>query len=269
MPSKKSSKVVKPNHSGRNQYSAGERTTQKKGPRRSRNILTSTLSGPAASAYTLETTIDFTERRKQLHNNSLGIQLRCLRTESSHAPVALVFLGTTENDHPTLPTSSKISSVQNVSSSSSSSDEVNTVRNIQPSVKETLWKEELNEIRGWQIDRLNGIPITPPTTTYFLHLLRSVPKHESVSLTFSHRPTDIVDIMYKSRYEKARIPQGEVSWEVQKQYGVGARRVSAHSSSSSSSSTSSSSSLDVVMVPKNTITKDLLVQDINLTVPLP
>jgi hypothetical protein len=76
---------------GRHQFSLGTLSNPKKGPRRSRNIIVSTLSGPAATCYPLVVTIP--NIKKDLKTGVIGLRIRELQTKVSKKPVALIFIG--------------------------------------------------------------------------------------------------------------------------------------------------------------------------------
>ena len=85
----------------RNQYSVGTPVHPKKGPRRSRNIMISTLSGPAATCFSLDTVVGGLHPHPE--TGALGLRLRTLYTQSSRIPVALVLVGTSASKPSTVP----------------------------------------------------------------------------------------------------------------------------------------------------------------------
>ena len=154
----------------------------RKGPRRSRNILISSLSGPAAAAFPISTKIT---GLYQSTTGKLGLKFRCLRTKCSQTPIALVLIGKTSATPPSIEEHNT-----NMTSSSSSTSILQT--DLQS------WNS-LNELFGWQIDQINGILVAPPTPLRFLEILRTIAVTTEITLTLSHRPTDVVDVLYKSR----------------------------------------------------------------------
>ena len=116
----------------------GTVTHPKRGPRRSRNILCSTVSGPAATCYPFD--VQVRGLKKHPANSAtqgLGLRVRALRTQSSQTPVALVLVGKT-----TPP----------------------------PGVDKATWLA-LDEVFGWSVTTVNTVPVVPPTLHRFASLL--------------------------------------------------------------------------------------------------
>ena len=231
MPPPKTKLNGKPSNAGRNQYSSGARTTMKRGPRRSRNILVSTISGPAAACFPLDTTIHGLYRNPI--TQSLGLRLRALTTKVSERPVALVLVGKHDDKERRSKGTIDDGDVGNESAaggtvSTTTATTTNTAAGgaggaapsadaVAAAAAAAAWKS-LDEVLGWEVRSLNDVLITPPTIARFVEILRDIPMEEEIRMGMTHRTSDVVDIMYKSRYKRRRIVQREVSWEVPREY---------------------------------------------------